>query len=107
VRTGTVKGEECSGFIIDQQIVVDGQKYEHLCSIMAVPRHFFTVITFETDTYVGGIDFKHMALLGEGGPFITSAQLDGVQCQPDRHIYCHVDDDEVPGGGSEDRMLLD
>jgi len=73
---------------------------------MAVPKHFFTVITFETDTYVGGIDFKHVALLGEGDPFITSVQLGGVQCAPDRHIYCRVDDEEVPEGGPGYEMMV-
>ena len=77
--------------------MVDGQSYTHLCSIMNNPRHFWTVVTWNEATWVGGVS----PLVTQVGQeeWEMGESFEGRLARPIVHAYKLVNDGEKKEGG--------
>lgn len=83
-------------FKINRNITVDGQSYTHLCSVMNSPRHFWTVVTWNEATWVGGLE----PLVFQVGPEEWEAEyFRGRLARPIVHVYKLVNDGNQKVGG--------
>ena len=82
----TTSAKETSGFEITRRVEFEGQAYHHLLSIIASPGHFWTVITYKGQTWIGGIDSEVITHYG-ADDFVTKVEHDGRPMQPMLHIY--------------------
>lgn len=49
------RSKETENLRINRQITIQGTKYQHLCTIMHKPGHFFSVLTYKDQTWIQGL----------------------------------------------------
>jgi len=97
-REEEVFDSDVSGFRIDRDINVDGQQYRHLVSILHSAAHFWSVVTYNNETWLGGSDLDKPAMLYHGSePFVCPSTLKGGMVQPVIHVYAHKEEQPEKG----------
>jgi hypothetical protein len=96
---------DMSGFSIDRDINVDGQQYRHLVSIIHSSAHFWSVVTYKNETWLGGTDLAKPAMVHHGSePFVCPSMFQGGRAQPVIHVYAHkakLEPEKATGHGED------
>ena len=86
-RDPAVWHEETGGFTVDREITLEGVPYRHLVTFLYSHKHFSTIVTYNNETWAGGIDKKPQLHYVGPTPFVSMGRFRGKETQPTLHVY--------------------